>query len=99
MGKANRNREIIRLSNEKKPATIICGKCKEEILIDITPFIKDISNIMKDKCPKCGAYLHVGILILSHTELKGLLSCIKLAINTLQPTNLNLISNSNSKGN
>jgi len=91
MAKASRNREIIKIGQERKPATIICGKCREEILIDITPFAKDVSNIMKDKCPKCGAYIHVGIFILSHPELKGLLECIKLVITSLQPGNLNLI--------
>ena len=91
MGKAQRNREIIQIGNERKPATIICGKCREEIKIDIMPFAKDVSNIIKDKCPKCVAYIHVGILILSHPELKGILECIKIVINALNPGNQNLI--------
>ena len=83
--------EIIQVGNERKPATIICSKCKEEILIDITPFAKDVSNLMKDKCPKCGGMIYVGILILSHPSIEGLLNCIKLVIQSLNPGNINLI--------
>lgn len=90
MAKLQRGAEIIEIG-ERKPATIICGKCKNEIRIDITPFAKDVSNIMKDKCPKCGTFIHVGILILSHPKMDGLLACIKAVIDTLTPGNLNLV--------
>ena len=83
--------EIIQIGQERKPSTIICGKCQEEIKIDITPFAKDVSNILKDKCPKCRAEIHVGILILSHPDMVGLLNCIKIVVDALNPGNLNLV--------
>ena len=91
MAKMQRGPEIIQIGAERKPATIICGKCKGEIVIDIMPFAKDVSNIMKDKCPKCGADIHVGILILSHPKMEGILQCIKIVVNALNPGNMNLI--------
>lgn len=83
--------EIIRVNSNRKPSMIICSKCKKEVLIDITPFAKDITNVMQDKCPGCGAQIFVGVLILSHPELKGLLQCIMTVIEALKPGNMNLV--------
>lgn len=82
--------ELYQVSEQRKPATIICGSCKREILIDISPFNKDVSNIMRDNCPICGAEINVGILILSHPSLKGLLHCIQVVIGALNPGNQKL---------
>lgn len=69
------DRPLIQVS-ETKPALITCGKCRKENLIDLTPFNKDVSNILRDNCVHCGGELFVGVLILCNTELRDLLSSI-----------------------
>jgi hypothetical protein len=68
--------ELIKLQQESKPPLIICPHCKKEVNIDITPFSKDVSKILRDKCTKCGGEIHVGVLILSHPRLDGILGAI-----------------------
>lgn len=83
--------EQIRVSKEPKPPMVICGKCKREIKISIKPFMENVSDVIQDKCPACGTTLYVGVLILAHTELKGLLSCIKIVVNSLQNASIKLM--------
>lgn len=75
--------ELIQIQNEDLRPRIICGKCKEEILIDITPFRKDCTKILRDRCPKCHTELFVGILILAHPQMKGLMGILQTILQTL----------------
>jgi DNA-directed RNA polymerase subunit RPC12/RpoP len=88
--KMTKNPELIQITEDKKPSIVICPKCKQEILIDIMPFSKDVSSIMQDKCPKCGGTIFVGILILCHPSLRGICLCIQTVIDALKPGNLKL---------
>jgi ribosomal protein S27AE len=76
-------RELIQMQNEDLRPRIVCGKCREEILIDITPFKNDCAKILKDRCPKCHAELFVGILILAHPQMKGLMGILQTILRTL----------------
>jgi hypothetical protein len=69
--------EIIQIIDEDKRPKIICSKCKEQIMIDIRPFEKDCTKVIRDKCPKCFHELFVGILILAHHHHLGLLQSIQ----------------------
>lgn len=75
--------ELIQIQNEDLRPRIVCGKCKEEILIDITPFKNNCTKILKDRCPKCHAELFVGILILAHPQMKGLMGVLQNILQTL----------------
>lgn len=75
--------ELITITKEDSRPRIICGQCQEEILIDIEPFRKDCTKILRDKCPKCKTELFVGILILAHPQLQGLTFIIKTIIEGL----------------
>ena len=80
--------EIIQLGREVNPPLIICPHCKREIRIDITPFANDVSKIIKDKCVKCGGIIHVGVLILSHPSLEGLLQTITNVVKSMEGGNV-----------
>lgn len=79
--------ELIQIQKEEVKPRVVCGHCKQEILIDIMPFSKDCTQILKDNCPKCNGELFVGILILSQTNMNGLLACIETVIRALDPAN------------
>ena len=81
---------ITRDENEKRPR-IVCPHCKEIILMDIRPFEKDVSKLMQSNCPKCGGLIFVGLLILAHPDLKGLVSCIQLVVETIDTKNKILV--------
>ena len=72
--------------DEKRPR-IVCPHCKEVILMDIKPFEKNVSKIMQSNCPKCRGIIFVGLLILAHPDLKGLISCIQLVVETVKTKN------------
>lgn len=80
--------ELIKIQREETRPMVICPRCKEKIMIDISPFKNDVSQILRDNCPKCRGELHVGIIILTHTTLRGILECIKIVIASLKPKNL-----------
>lgn len=80
--------DLIQVQPEVKPPTIICPHCQNEILIDLAPFNKDVSKILRDNCVRCGGEIHVGTLILSHRDLKGLLSCIQIVVSSLNAGNV-----------
>lgn len=75
--------ELIKIQKEEVKPRVVCGHCKNEILIDIKPFSQDCTKIMQDKCPNCNGTLFVGLLILSHPKMNGLLQCIERVINAL----------------
>lgn len=79
--------ELITIEREDSRPRIICGQCQQEILIDIGPFRKDCTKILKDKCPKCKSEIFVGVLILAHPQLQGLLHIIKTILDGLKPKN------------
>lgn len=76
-------RELIKIQQEELKPRIICGSCKEEILIDIEPFKADCTKILRDNCPKCNAELFVGVMILAHPKLQGILSIIQTILTAL----------------
>lgn len=59
---------------------VVCGHCRHEILIDISPFKDNVAQIMKDNCVRCGGEIFVGILIMAHTDLNGLAHCVNTAV-------------------
>lgn len=80
--------ELIQINQEAKPPLIICPHCKQEILIDIIPFSKDVSKILRDNCVKCGGEINVGIFILSDVSMRGLLNNIAVVIQSLEGGNV-----------
>lgn len=76
--------DLITIEREDSRPRIICGNCQQEILIDIEPFRKDCTKILRDKCPKCKTELFVGVLILAHPQLQGLTYIIKTILDGLK---------------
>jgi len=66
------SRQIIKIQQEENKPKVICPNCKEQIYVDLSPFMQDCSKIMVDKCPKCRGNIHVGILVLSHPFIVGI---------------------------
>ena len=79
--------ELIQLAPDKRPK-VVCLHCKQQILMDITPFKDDASKIFKDNCPRCGGMLYTGILILSHKDMRQLLLAIQRVVEALNTGNL-----------
>ena len=72
------------VENQDRPK-IICGHCKRQILIDITPFQKDVAKFMVDKCPLCGGEIFVALLILCDISPQNLAHCVQACVNALTP--------------
>lgn len=83
--------EIMKDESDTRPR-IICPHCKQAILVSIKPFEKNVAKIMQDKCPKCRGVIFMGLLILAHPDLQGLISCIKLVVETVNTKNKILLS-------
>lgn len=66
---------------------VICPHCKQQILIDITPFKDNVAQIMKDNCVRCGGVIFVGLLILAHPTMEGLAYCINACVNAVNSQN------------
>ena len=77
--------ELIKIQREDLRPRVICGSCKEEILIDISPFRQDCTKILRDVCPKCKAKLFVGIMIIAHPKLQGVIAILQTILNALAP--------------
>lgn len=75
--------ELIKIQKEELKPRIVCGHCKEEILIDLEAFRADCTKILRDTCPKCRRELFVGIMIFAHPKLQGLLSIIQTVLTAL----------------
>ena len=65
----------------------ICPHCKRNLTVDIKPFEKNIAKIMESKCPECNGKIFTGLLLLAHPELEGLLACIRIVVDALNPGN------------
>lgn len=74
---------VIEIIERYPKPKIICMHCKQEILIDITPFKDNVAQIMQDKCIRCGGDIFVGILILAHPTIEGLSYCVNAAVNAV----------------
>ena len=74
---------LIKIQKEEIKPRVVCGHCKNEILIDIVPFSNDCSKIMQDRCPECKKELFVALLILSQIDLNRLLKTVELITTTL----------------
>lgn len=66
---------------------IVCPHCKNEILIDITPFKDNVAQMVKDNCVRCGGEIFVGILILAHPSPEGLAYCVNACIQAVDTQN------------
>lgn len=87
MAKKKQRGQLIQIAPDTRPK-IICLHCKKEILIDITQFKDDPTKILRDNCTRCGGELFVGVLILSHKDLKQLLLAIQQVVESLNTGNL-----------
>jgi len=76
--------EIIKIQHEENKPRVICNHCKQEILIDIMPFANDVTQILRDRCPKCYKEIFVGVLILCHKDMRSLLGSIQVVIDAIQ---------------
>lgn len=74
--------QIITIEHQDLPRTK-CPHCKNEILLDIEPWKKDVTKIMQDKCPKCGGVIIVAMMIFANADMKTMLSCIQLVADTV----------------
>lgn len=80
--------KLIQIQKEEAKPEIVCPHCKERIAVDIRPFAPDPTKIMQDKCVKCRGEICVGLLILSHKDMRQLLIAIQAVIQTLNTGNL-----------
>ena len=87
--------QIIQVNENAIPSMITCGHCKNKILIDITPFGKDVSNVLQDKCPKCHGTLYVGVLILSDVSVRGLGIAVQACVQAMERGHVNLVESIN----
>jgi len=77
--------ELIKIQQEEKVPMVQCPRCKKIQRIDLHLFDKDVTQIWRDNCVGCGTELNVSILILVHPTFTGLLECIKIVVNALNP--------------
>ena len=77
--------------NEPRPPSVVCPKCGKENLVDLTPFNKNMSEVISDKCLKCRSELHVCIFILANTKMEKLGASMKLVVETLTGESSNII--------
>lgn len=76
--------ELITIERQENRPRVICNHCKKEILIDILPFASDVTQILRDKCPKCHGEIFVGLLILCHKDMRSLLGSIQVVIDAIR---------------
>ncbi len=77
--------ELINLGGQKQQPRVVCPHCEEVIAIDIKPFATDVSKILRDNCPKCRGEIFVGVLILCHQSLNGMLASLQTVIQAVDP--------------
>lgn len=63
------------LENKTAPQTK-CPHCTKVMFLDLRIFERDVSKIVKSKCPFCGGEIFTGLLILVHPQLRGLAQTI-----------------------
>ena len=68
---------------QKQQPRVVCPYCTKQIAIDIKPFAEDVSKILRDTCPKCGGEIFVGVLILCHQSLQGMLASLNTVIDAV----------------
>lgn len=81
-------KELIQIQPERTKPAIICSHCKQQIEIDLSEFIHDVSKIYKDNCYKCNGEIFVSVLIMGNTNLNSLLQQIQVVIETLSKGNV-----------
>jgi hypothetical protein len=79
--------ELITIQREEHKPRVVCPHCKKEILIDISPFVGNVAQVMMDKCPLCRGDIYVGVLILAHSTMNGMGYCINACVNALNTQN------------
>jgi hypothetical protein len=57
------------------------------MIIDISPFMRDITKIMTDKCIHCKRDIFIGVLILGNKTMRDLLSSIQVVSEALSSGN------------
>jgi hypothetical protein len=80
--------DLIQIQPDRVRPAIICGHCKQQIEIDISQFVNDVSKIYKDNCYKCGGEIFVSVLIMGNTQLNPLLQQIQTVIDALSKGNV-----------
>jgi uncharacterized protein YbaR (Trm112 family) len=84
--------QIIHLKDrEATRPQAICPHCKQNLKVDIDPYKENIAKIMESKCPYCKGTIFTGLLLLAHPNFEGLLGCIKIVVEALDPANKLLI--------
>lgn len=81
---------IIRLPKRVKesgPPRVVCPLCQEVIEINLDIWKKNVSELFKAKCYKCHGEVFMGLLLLAHSDIKGLLANIQKIIETVNPRN------------
>jgi DNA-directed RNA polymerase subunit RPC12/RpoP len=77
-------KRMITVNEDHKPR-VVCPHCLQEILINIMPFKDNVSQIISEKCPRCGGEIFVGLLILCHPKFQGLMSTIQRIVDAANP--------------
>ncbi len=79
--------KVVELIKEPNYPRSMCPHCKKIMKVDITLFKDNASKILQSNCPYCGGTIFSGMLLLSHPELAGLMKCIQIVVETLNPGN------------
>ena len=80
------------LRDEKDTAPqAICPHCKKTMMVDITPFQKDITKPMQSNCVHCGGVIFTSLLIFMETDLMRLYKVIAAIVQMTSPANQKLM--------
>jgi DNA-directed RNA polymerase subunit RPC12/RpoP len=89
--------ELIKIQEEEIKPRMVCVHCKQEILIDIEPFKKDMTKVLRDRCPKCNGEMIVGMLLLAHGNLHKFLITLKAVIEAVGSAETQLLGGKRGK--
>jgi hypothetical protein len=82
--------ELITIEREEDRPRLICPHCKQQIYVDIDPWKKDVTKIMRDNCPKCRREIIIGLLILTDINMYRFLNSLKAIVNAAKEANQTL---------
>jgi len=70
------------------PPRVICPRCNAIIEINLDIWKKNVSELFKVNCYKCRGEIFLGMMILAHPQLKGLIGHIQRMVQAINPKNL-----------
>lgn len=70
----------IEIIGEEKRPVIICPHCKGKVIVDISPFNKNITGIAEFTCNLCRGKIYAGVLVLANATPQALFANIEKVV-------------------